>query len=494
MKTTKFLSLLLICLSIHFTTFADDWLNYTAENSELVNNSVSNIAQDTSGNMWFSSYASGTSKFDKTSTWTTYSTSSHLPIVYSMAIDKKNDVWFGGIVTMVKYEGDSIWKDCSDKGIFSSSIITSIMQSADNDMWFAKYSQTESEGGVTRMTIGIDTTWTTYTTANSGLVSGTVMSITQDKSGNMWFGTYAGVSKFDGTNWTNYTTTDGLVNDTVYSIFEDKDGVMWFGTETKGVSKFDGLNWTTYNPFNGNMVKSIIQDTNGNMWFATAGGLFMFDGNSTWINYTTSNSGLLNNYVANIIQDKDNSDLWIATGGGVSKFTLFSATPDTINISALATDTTISISTFKDWELMLPSSSSSWLSLSTTAGTGEAKTTLSILENTDITARTGKIYLMDSETGTIKQTIVVNQSFAVATNEVVNTHLTITPNPVKDVFQVSGLNGTATLSLTDINGKVVLSKEIIANESISVSSLPQGVYIVKLVTANGTVQQKLIKQ
>ncbi|MBN2787070.1 MAG: T9SS type A sorting domain-containing protein, partial [Paludibacteraceae bacterium] len=70
----------------------------------------------------------------------------------------------------------------------------------------------------------------------------------------------------------------------------------------------------------------------------------------------------------------------------------------------------------------------------------------------------------------------------------------ITPNPVKDAFQVSGLEGAALLSLTDTNGKVVFSKEITGNESISVSSLPQGLYIVKLTTANGVVQQKLIKQ
>ena len=52
--------------------------------------------------------------------------------------------------------------------------------------------------------------WITYST-NNGLADGSVMSIVQDKQGNMWFATvYNGLSKFDGSRWTSYSVTDGF--------------------------------------------------------------------------------------------------------------------------------------------------------------------------------------------------------------------------------------------------------------------------------------------
>ena len=52
-------------------------------------------------------------------------------------------------------------------------------------------------------------------------------------SGNKWFGTYNGVSKFDGSNWTTYrfnNTANGLVNNWVNAIIIDAKGDIWFGT------------------------------------------------------------------------------------------------------------------------------------------------------------------------------------------------------------------------------------------------------------------------
>ena len=55
----------------------------------------------------------------------------------------------------------------------------------------------------------------------------------------LWCGTNAGVSKYDGTTWTNYDAEDGLIDNNVHSIGIDSAGNYWFGTEN-GVSKFDG--------------------------------------------------------------------------------------------------------------------------------------------------------------------------------------------------------------------------------------------------------------
>jgi ligand-binding sensor domain-containing protein len=81
--------------------------------------------------------------------------------------------------------------------------------------------------------------WTTYNASNSGPANNQVAAIAIDGSGNKWFGTPGGVSKFDGTNWTTYNTSNsGLADDYVNAIAVDDSGNKWFGTVYGGVSKF----------------------------------------------------------------------------------------------------------------------------------------------------------------------------------------------------------------------------------------------------------------
>jgi ligand-binding sensor domain-containing protein len=71
--------------------------------------------------------------------------------------------------------------------------------------------------------------WGLFST-DSGLVQNDVISIAEDSSGGLWFGTCGGVSNFADGVWTSYTTADGLLNDTVYDIGFDLDGSVWFAT------------------------------------------------------------------------------------------------------------------------------------------------------------------------------------------------------------------------------------------------------------------------
>ena len=67
------------------------------------------------------------------------------------------------------------------------------------------------------------------------------------------------------------------------------------------------------------------------------------------------------------------------------------------------------------------------------------------------------------------------------------------PNPITDGFRVGGLNGVITVNLLDLNGKILFSKQILANDFVSVNSLPKGLYIVKLTTNENTIERKVIK-
>lgn len=70
-------------------------------------------------------------------------------------------------------------------------------------------------------------------------------------------------------SYRHYSERDGLTGPVVYSMCQDKDGFMWFATET-GVSRFDGsrfTNFTTSDGLPGNAIISLYCDAMGRVWF-----------------------------------------------------------------------------------------------------------------------------------------------------------------------------------------------------------------------------------
>lgn len=60
-----------------------------------------------------------------------------------------------------------------------------------------------------------------------GLSGTTVYSIAQDKDGFLWFGTEAGLSRYDGSHFVNYTVNDGLTATEIISLFVDSKNRVW---------------------------------------------------------------------------------------------------------------------------------------------------------------------------------------------------------------------------------------------------------------------------
>ncbi|HUU28590.1 MAG TPA: two-component regulator propeller domain-containing protein [archaeon] len=230
----------------------------------------------------------------------------------------------------------------------NANAVYDLAMEGDYILWAVSY------GGVVRWNLK-DGSYKKYTTLD-GLADNCVNAIAIDQQGNKWFGTTAGVTKFDGTTWTTYTTDYGSATYYLYDIVIDTKGDLWclggvlnrfdgtnwtsypdvgfatlfvmdhlgnlwFGTE-KTMSKFDGTTWTTYTTEDGlanNSFCALAIDAEGNLWCATLGeGVCRFDG-TTWTTYTTED-GLADNVVLAIAADLE-GNLWFGTeGGGVSRF------------------------------------------------------------------------------------------------------------------------------------------------------------------------------
>ena len=231
---------------------------------------------------------------------------------------------------------------------FASNIVTeigsnvnSIYQDKNNNYWFGTQNQ-----GVYRY----DGKALIHFTQNDGLSSNQVISIQEDKSGNIWLGAGFGVSRFDGKNFTTFpdnknlqlsgssekewkiapddllfnagggvyrwngisftylplpktdsdnknsqSTADRLGPYGVYCSLKDSKGNFWFGTQTMGVCRFDGktFTWFTEKGLSGPAIRGLFEDRNGNLWFGNNGnGLFRYDGNK--LTNFTEEKGLSN--------------------------------------------------------------------------------------------------------------------------------------------------------------------------------------------------------
>lgn len=207
--------------------------------------------------------------------------------------------------------------------------------------------------------------WTHFNT-KSGLSDDFVTSISQDSQGNIWAGTWKGLSvlrkgtsKWEVFNkkkglsgdkitciacdyniWAgilslssrggvsmidsegkikNVTLENGLPSEAVTSIDIDDRGKIWIGTWDQGIAVFNRKTWSVekiYNNTNGlpsNNIVSIFVDGN-KIWAGTKySGLALWD-NNKWTVFSEHTSGLRNNAVHSI--SKTSKDYWFGTWAG----------------------------------------------------------------------------------------------------------------------------------------------------------------------------------
>ncbi|MCF8369868.1 MAG: histidine kinase [Bacteroidales bacterium] len=164
-----------------------------------------------------------------------------------------------------------------------------------------------------------------------GLSQNWVYSIIQDRYGYIWFGTWDGLNKYDGYNFTTYNVSAGLSDHTIYDIVEDTEGNLWLGTNN-GLNKFDrktqhftyyeNLRKDTLSLF-GSRVLDLLLSKDGSLWLGTGGGLVKFDQkNEDFVNFLSTSQDYdspRSNYILNICEDTEGM-LWLGTTYGLVVF------------------------------------------------------------------------------------------------------------------------------------------------------------------------------
>lgn len=130
----------------------------------------------------------------------------------------------------------------------------------DNDSFFKDY---------------VSRTWN----SEDGIQGNTITDILQDNDGYILFGTYGGLTRFDGVK---FEILNKLYNEkynffSARSIMQDSQGNIWVGSNDEGAHciKTDGnvISFTVDNGLPNNSVRTFCEDKNGNVWIGTASGV-----------------------------------------------------------------------------------------------------------------------------------------------------------------------------------------------------------------------------
>jgi ligand-binding sensor domain-containing protein/signal transduction histidine kinase len=165
-----------------------------------------------------------------------------------------------------------------------------------------------------------------------GLSQETVKTILQDRAGFMWFGTQAGLNRYDGYKIrafrSNPTDPSSLPDNYVQASYEDGEGRLWFGTRG-GLARFDeaGQKFIRYPFVSGSepvarnrAVAAIVGDGAGGLWVGTGEGLVHLDtasGRFRVFRHEGGDSGSLRDDRVSALAPDGRGGLWVGTGVGI---------------------------------------------------------------------------------------------------------------------------------------------------------------------------------
>ena len=320
----------------HFVTFtAADGLIGSFVNAKL---------QDRNGHLWFGTDA-GLTRYDG-ERFVTFTAADGLAgdFATSMLQDRSGNLWFGFDfeVGVTRYDGETFRTFTTLDGL-ADGITAPMLEDRDGNLWFGEGSydyprRPDEMMGITRYdgkTFEILTGW-------NAPVDHVVYSMLQDRHGHLWFGGRGEVTRYDGKRSRTLTTRDGLLEGNVVKMVEDRDGLLWFGSALNGISRFDGKRWrsgpadlrwrsepadltdlrfTTFTTEDGllnDQVWDMVEDEDGYLWVGThGGGVSRYEG--THISSFTPSDGLPSQFVHSVLQDSTGA-MWFGTNGGLVRY------------------------------------------------------------------------------------------------------------------------------------------------------------------------------
>jgi len=170
---------------------------------------------------------------------------------------------------------------------------------------------------------------------DDGLSQSNVLSIHQDSTGLMWFGTENGLNSYNGYEFEQYRRERGngatLRSDFIFDIAQDANGDLWFATNGGGLSMLDRKSgeFTTYlhdaadpDSLGSNIVRRVLVDSDGSVWAGTReAGLSRLDRDSGKFSHIRLTTAVGPDSIFSLIQDSTGA-VWAGGDHGLSRIDL----------------------------------------------------------------------------------------------------------------------------------------------------------------------------
>jgi ligand-binding sensor domain-containing protein len=278
-----FLILLLGLSSVHFTHAANNVFVKYSKSEGLVQNTVSNILEDSEGFMWFSTFE-GLSRFDGYE-FKNYKYSKKTPHSLPNNFTKKLLLDSFGTLWVATQNG------------------------------LAKYNP-------------IKDNFTNYNKDNSQLDSNEIFTIALNKDGDLLVSTTANLYLYDdlADSFLPFTVNGEKLPTDIKVIFSEEDKT-WLGSLASGIFILEHSSNTLFslkkaNPWNLKIDANYLLDLkkiDNNYWLATASGAFIVDAKMSSVKLlnTQSTPSIIGNDIRSILQD-NNGNVWLGTTKGIS--------------------------------------------------------------------------------------------------------------------------------------------------------------------------------
>lgn len=313
------------------------WSSILASPEGLASDHVNALAAAPDGALWIATEGSGLSRLAADGSWATFGPPEGLPSTEIQAVhaDSQGWVWVATPEGAARGRPEGPWETFTSADGLAGDAVTGIATDGAGNAWFATFDGLSRRAG--------DGTWTTW------LAGELVRAVALEPGGAAWAATADGAVRVAGEAIARYGQADGLPSDTMLSVATDPTGATWLGTD-HGLARRDAAGrvsvYCTADPPLDLRVAALALDGEDRPWFGTSEGLAHQDAQGRWQIETraTTGGGLPSGLVQALAFDRA-GNLWVGTAMGAARrardgaWTPFPAGPGTLvqgHVAALA--------------------------------------------------------------------------------------------------------------------------------------------------------------
>jgi ligand-binding sensor domain-containing protein len=185
--------------------------------------------------------------------------------VYGLAEGKNGEIWLGTEGGLARFAGGrwDNWNHAKGLGAPYERVKDAIDFKSDPARQSQHHAKQKQEMGLADINVAYNPNY--------------IVALAVDRDGVVWAGTWGGgLSRFDGTQWSQQTVAEGLPGNHVFMLHVDAGGTLWIGTN-KGLARpkagggFEVL--TTHEGLFNDTVFSMTTGRDGTRWVGSFGGV-----------------------------------------------------------------------------------------------------------------------------------------------------------------------------------------------------------------------------